>query len=97
MSTILLSIAIVVASFVLLALRILLVKGGEFRGTCASNNPYLQSETGECWACGKSSDEGCEYRDSGPRQRTPFAALFQRGKPVDRSSMKRPSAPAEMK
>jgi hypothetical protein len=69
MATILLSIGILGAVVALLALRVLLVKDGEFRGTCASNNPYLRKETGECWACGKSDRsemEHCEYKDRSP-------------------------------
>ena len=76
MSTVLASIAVVGVAFILFALRILLVRGGEFRGTCASNNPYLRSEAGECWGCGKPADEDCEYRTAEPRRRA--LALFRR-------------------
>lgn len=66
MPTVLLTVLIVGLVVVLLAVRILLVRGGEFVGTCASNNPYLRNEIGECPGCGK-ADEGeiasCEHRD----------------------------------
>ena len=65
MTTVVVSVAVLGAAVALLALRILLVRGGEFRGTCASNNPYLRNEVGECWACGKNDDadiEGCEHQ-----------------------------------
>lgn len=46
-------------SFVLINLR-QIVTGQEFRGTCASNNPMLKDELGECSLCGKKGDEVCK-------------------------------------
>lgn len=46
-------------SFILINLRGV-VKGEEFRGTCASNNPMLKAKIGECTICGKTSDEACK-------------------------------------
>ncbi|MBK9152486.1 MAG: hypothetical protein IPM26_16570 [Saprospiraceae bacterium] len=46
-------------SFVLINLRHV-VTGNEFRGTCASNNPMLKSQIGECTVCGKKADEACK-------------------------------------
>ena len=46
-------------SFILINLRHLLT-GNEFRGTCASNNPMLKSQIGECTVCGKKADEDCK-------------------------------------
>ncbi len=46
-------------SFVLINLRQVLT-GKEFRGTCATNNPMLKNEIGECTVCGKSADEACK-------------------------------------
>jgi hypothetical protein len=69
MATVLVSIGMLGAVVLLLALRILLVRDGEFRGTCASNNPYLRNEVGECLGCGKADDgeiDGCEHRDAKP-------------------------------
>ncbi len=43
-------------SFILINLRGV-VKGEEFRGTCATNNPMLKDQIGECTVCGKTSDE----------------------------------------
>lgn len=60
METILLSVAVVGIAFALIATRILLVKDGEFKGTCSSNNPYLKNELGECTVCGKKADEPCQ-------------------------------------
>jgi hypothetical protein len=64
MLTVLLTIGVLAAAVTLLALRILLVRNGEFRGTCASNNPFLKTQLGECLACGKTETESCEYRES---------------------------------
>ncbi|MCB0660359.1 MAG: hypothetical protein KDC04_05460 [Saprospiraceae bacterium] len=38
-------------------------KGGEFRGTCASNNPALRNQLGECTMCGKKVDTPCDLPD----------------------------------
>jgi hypothetical protein len=65
MATILLSVAVLVVAVVLLAIRVLIVPGAVFRGTCASMSPYADAG-GECRACGKSGPEEigeCEYRD----------------------------------
>lgn len=40
-----------------------LVTGNEFRGTCATNNPMLKNEIGECTVCGKQPDEDCQLPD----------------------------------
>lgn len=46
-------------SFILINLRGV-VKGEEFRGTCATNNPMLKSQIGDCTVCGKTADEVCK-------------------------------------
>ena len=46
-------------SFVLINLRHT-VTGNEFRGTCATNNPMLKDNFGECSMCGKKPDEDCK-------------------------------------
>lgn len=37
--------------------------GNEFRGTCATNNPMLKSQIGDCTVCGKKADEACKMPD----------------------------------
>ncbi len=37
-----------------------LFTGKEFRGTCATNNPMLKNEIGECGLCGKKPEEACQ-------------------------------------
>jgi hypothetical protein len=39
--------------------------GNEFRGTCATNNPMLKKEVGECTVCGKKADEACKMPEVG--------------------------------
>ena len=46
-------------SFALINIRHI-VTGNEFRGTCASNNPMLKDQLGDCSVCGKKADEACK-------------------------------------
>ncbi len=46
-------------SFLLINIRHI-VTGNEFRGTCASNNPMLKNDIGECSMCGKKPEEDCQ-------------------------------------
>ena len=40
-----------------IAIKIWAKKDGEFAGTCASQNPYLNSEGESCGLCGKTPDQ----------------------------------------
>lgn len=60
MATVLLTLTVMGMCFAMIATRILLVKDGEFKGTCSSNNPYLKDDLGECTVCGKKVDEPCQ-------------------------------------
>ncbi|MDX2362623.1 MAG: membrane or secreted protein [Crocinitomicaceae bacterium] len=42
-----------------IAVKIWAKKGGEFAGTCASNNPMLQEEGATCGLCGAAPEEQC--------------------------------------
>ncbi len=61
MAVVLLSIGIMALFFVLLSVRLLFIKGGEFRGTCASQSPWLKKEGAACGYCGRdlSAGEAC--------------------------------------
>ncbi|MGB1205132.1 MAG: hypothetical protein ACPG5B_05770 [Chitinophagales bacterium] len=59
-TTAVLSIIVMGLVFAGIGIRMLLVKGGEFRGTCAQNNPYLKKEIGNCTVCGKTPEEACK-------------------------------------
>jgi len=37
-----------------------IVTGNEFRGSCATNNPMLKNNIGECGVCGKKPEEDCK-------------------------------------
>ncbi|GAB2786875.1 hypothetical protein GCM10027275_34280 [Rhabdobacter roseus] len=64
---ILVSIALVGLAFIFMGIRVLLVKNGEFKGTCANNNPFLQKEGVTCGVCGKTAGEPCdEQKDTQP-------------------------------
>ena len=42
-----------------IAIKLLVKKDGEFAGTCASNNPMFQDESGSCSVCGARPSEQC--------------------------------------
>ena len=60
MKLILLSIGLVALCFAGIALKLIVKKDGEFSGTCASNNPYLNKEGEACSFCGAQPDEKCK-------------------------------------
>ena len=58
MAVFFLTIGIFAVFFVLMGVRLLFVKNGEFRGTCATQSPYLVKEGITCGYCGKTLGEG---------------------------------------
>ena len=58
MTTVLLGIGFIALFFVLMSVRLLFVKGGEFKGTCASQSPFLNKEGTTCGYCGKNVEPG---------------------------------------
>ena len=64
MTTVLIAIAFVALFFILMSVRLLLVKDGEFKGTCASQNPFLNKEGASCGYCGRKPGEACKNEDS---------------------------------
>lgn len=66
MTTVLLGIGFIALFFIMMSVRLLFLKNGQFKGTCASQNPYL-NKTGEaCGYCGKTvgAGEACGNPDS---------------------------------
>jgi hypothetical protein len=53
------SVVLVLAAFFLFSVRLLFVKNGEFRGSCAGNNPMLQKDGVTCSVCGRKPGEAC--------------------------------------
>jgi len=60
MKLILVSIGLVALCFAGIAIKLIVKKDGEFSGTCASNNPYLNKEGESCSFCGAKPDEKCK-------------------------------------
>ncbi|MCO6491060.1 MAG: hypothetical protein J5I98_21765 [Phaeodactylibacter sp.] len=54
-------------SFALINIRQIFT-GQEFRGTCATNNPMLKNQIGECSVCGKKPDEECKMPEVGQQR-----------------------------
>lgn len=52
-------------SFIMMNIRHI-VTGQEFRGSCASNNPMIKNEIGECTVCGKMPEEDCKMPEVKP-------------------------------
>lgn len=44
--------------FALMSVRLIFLKDGEFKGTCASQSPYLNKEGATCGFCGKEVTPG---------------------------------------
>lgn len=66
MPTVLLGIGFIALFFILMSIRLILKKDGEFKGTCASQSPFLNKEGTTCGYCGKTlkGDESCGNQDS---------------------------------
>lgn len=57
---VILSIILVLIAFGLFGIRLLVIKNGEFRGTCAGNSPFLRKEGIVCGVCGAKPGENCK-------------------------------------
>ena len=60
MATVLLGIGILALFFILMSVRLLFVKDGQFKGTCASQSPFLNKDGGKCGYCGREADGVCK-------------------------------------
>ena len=58
MLTFLLVIGFVALFFALMSVRLIFLKNGEFKGTCASQSPFLNKEGAACGFCGKTINPG---------------------------------------
>lgn len=58
MAVFLLTLGIFALFFILMSVRLIFVKNGEFRGTCATQSPYLAKQGITCGYCGKTIGEG---------------------------------------
>ena len=51
-------------AFTAIGVKILLKKNGEFAGTCASQNPFLNKEGEPCGLCGAKPEEKCKNKEA---------------------------------
>lgn len=58
--TVLFAIGILMFFFAGVGIRILLVKDGEFRGSCSSQNPLINKDGEDCQLCGRKAGEQCK-------------------------------------
>jgi len=58
MATVLLAIGFLALFFILMSVRLIFIKDGKFKGTCASQSPFLNKEGGTCGYCGKDIEAG---------------------------------------
>ena len=63
MKTIIVSIILVSLGVLGICIKILLKKNGQFSGTCASNNPFLNKERERCGYCGADPGERCRKEE----------------------------------
>jgi hypothetical protein len=66
MAVFLLTLGVFGLFFILMSVRLIFLKNGEFRGTCASQSPWLNKEGVTCGYCGKSlkpGDAACGDQD----------------------------------
>ena len=56
-NVILLAIVLLAIGFAGIAIKILLKKDGQFAGTCASQNPMINSNGEPCGFCGKTPEQ----------------------------------------
>lgn len=58
LTTVLIAVAVLALAFAMIAIRLIFLKDGEFRGTCSTNNPLLKARGVECEVC-KGDEEKC--------------------------------------
>lgn len=62
MATLLLAIGLIGIFFIFMSVRLIFIKEGKFKGTCASQSPFLNKSGEPCGFCGK-LPEHCENND----------------------------------
>ena len=58
MTTLFLTVGLIAIFFIFMSVRLILLKNGEFKGTCASQSPFLNKEGVRCGMCGKTVGDG---------------------------------------
>lgn len=77
MATLLLGIGLVGIFFVFMSVRLIFIKNGEFKGTCASQSPFLNKEGGSCSYCGKTVNPGDSCENSPKNEVEKVMARFK--------------------
>ncbi|WP_091411589.1 membrane or secreted protein [Aquimarina amphilecti] len=65
MKLFLLTIALLLAAFAGIAIKLWAKKDGKFAGTCASQSPFLNKEGESCSMCGKTPDQYAICNETG--------------------------------
>jgi hypothetical protein len=80
MAVFLLTLLVFGAFFALMSVRLIFIKNGEFRGTCATQSPYLAKQGITCGYCGKTLGEGdaCPNADQQDPMLTPMPEVRNR-------------------
>jgi len=60
-----LALVLILLAFAGIGIKMFFQKDGKFAGTCATNNPLLKNEIGECGVCGKKPEEDCKAEELG--------------------------------
>lgn len=63
MDLLIISVILLALAFAGIAIKIWAKKGGEFAGTCSSNNPLLQEKGASCGICGAKPQEQCRNNE----------------------------------
>lgn len=66
MKLLLITIVLLALAFAGIAIKIWSKKDGQFSGTCASQNPYLNQNGESCSFCGKTPEEQTNCNDTQP-------------------------------
>jgi hypothetical protein len=64
MTTFLVATGFIALFFILMSVRLIFLKNGEFKGTCASQSPFLNKDGAACGYCGRQPGEACKNEDS---------------------------------
>tara|TARA_B100001250_G_C19082107_1_gene479009 strand:- start:111 stop:323 length:213 start_codon:yes stop_codon:yes gene_type:complete len=62
-TTIIISIGLIGMCVIAICIKILIQKNGEFSGTCASNNPFLNKDGDTCSYCGAQPGDQCKKEE----------------------------------
>lgn len=56
------TVVLMLIAFFLFSVRLIFIKNGQFKGTCAGNNPMLNKEGVVCGVCGRLPGEDCKEK-----------------------------------